>query len=37
MIDGGGFEAGFGSRDRTDQFGAPSMNSMSALSDFSEE
>lgn len=37
MIDGGGFDAGFGSSDLTDQLGAPSMDSMSALSDFSEE
>lgn len=37
MIDGGGFEAGFGRSDLTDQFGAPSKNSMSALWHFLEE
>ena len=37
MIDGGGFVAEFGRSDLTDQFGAPSKNSMSALWHFLEE
>jgi hypothetical protein len=37
VIDGGGLDAGFGSNDRTDQFGVPIMVSMSAKSDFPEE
>lgn len=37
VIDGGGFDAGFGSSDLTDQFGAPIIEEMSAKSDLSEK